>query len=292
MRNFLIAVIVVLLVPFAAQAFSVPEEVQVTSPPPAVAEAAPAPAPAPANNKAYKAVKSLDRRLVGKKGMVTLIKEKVQNLYSEITATKTAATDAQTKAEAAMASAINAKNAVIALDAKLTDKNTGEFKKLSDTAWSVGNELSKDMKIYTGLIIIAVIGLGIFIFFRTGGTNALVKGVHTAVKDVPAAVKALDPLVIELDDVAGHHVKYDAPIVDNMYVTCYVPSTVTSPVANPAQIVPTRMTDRGAVRRSIRKTMADYFTKLAANTNPATEQDRQQKALIEHLIATGQLVVS
>lgn len=116
--------------------------------------------------------------------------------------------------------------------------------------------------------------------------------VQTGIKDIPTAVKALDPLVIELDDVAGHHVKYDAPIVDNMYVTCYVPSTVTSPVTNPAQIVPTRMTDRGAVRRSVRKTMADYLTKLAANPNPATEQERQQKALIEHLITTGQLVVS
>lgn len=336
MRRLLIAVIVVIFVPFTAGAFTVPEEVQVTVPPNSYVEVAPLPpgadvAPfksattAPANDKAYKAVKSLDRKLVGKKGMVTMIREKVQNLYSEITTTKTAAANAQTKAEAAMKSANEAKNAVTALDTKLTDKNTGEFKKLKDTAWSVGAELSKDitkMALWIiGVCLVLAIVIIVILIRRTRRADVNLNpleqrvetanrgidevldevragfaAVHTGIGNIPKQtadlVKTLDLMKIELSDVAGHDVIYMPPIEDNMYVTVYVPSTVSQPVANPDAISRMRMTDKGAVRRSLRKTVADYFTRLANDPNPATEQDRQQKALIEHLIATGELVVS
>lgn len=218
MKNLLIAVILfVVFVPFTAGAFTVPEEVQVTTPPTVATEVAPAPAPAPANNKTYKAIKSLDRRLVGKKGMVTLIKEKVQNLYSEITATKTAATDAQTKAEAAMTSAIDAKNAVTALDKKLTDKNTGEFKKMKDTAWSVGNELSKDMTKMTlwiiGTCLVLVILIIIIIIRRTRAANVNLQPIEDTVNN------RSDEILAAVQEVKAQVAQSEGRIVDEVKAT-------------------------------------------------------------------------
>ena len=328
MRNFLIAVIVVLLVPFSAGAFTVPEEVQVTKPPASVETAAPAPTPARSSDKTYKAVKSLDRKLVGKKGMVTLIKEKVQSLYSEMTITKNAALDAQAKADAAMKSAEGAKNAVTALDKKLTDKNTGEFKQLKDTAWSVGNELSKDMTKMIFWIIGAFLLLAVIIILviirRTRRANVNLQPVEDGIADVQSrseeilnevrngfaemrtgindlprrtadAVKAFDLRPIDVT-VVGHHAVF-TQLADATAREVYQYIDVDEDI-DPSVTVDTydlpETKNRDKAYDKIRQAIREYYNgglqkKAAAGSNAA----KLKIAIVEYLRdTTGQLVIN
>ncbi len=328
MRKLIVAIFVVLLVPFAAQAFTVPEEVQVVGPPTTVTAPAPAAVstPAPTNDKAYKAIKSLDRKLVGKKGMVRSISEKVNSLVASITGAKTAADNAVSMASEAVQSAEDAKNAVTALDAKLTDKKTGEFKKLNDSVWSAGNQLSEDMK---KMAIIAigtclVLAIVIIVFIRRSPANVNLQPVEDGIADVQSiseeirnemragfaavqtgitelpqrtadAVKAFDPRPIEVT-VAGHHAVFTqsaeataAGVYQYIEVDEDIDPAVT---ADAYELLVTN--DRNRAYDKTRQAIREYYNgslqkKAAAGSNAA----KLKVALVEHYRdTTGQLVVA
>jgi hypothetical protein len=99
-------------------------------------------------------------------------------------------------------------------------------------------------------------------------------------------------MVIELEDVCGRSVKFTPPIVKEggveLYVSLYVPSTITVSTTDPAKIIRKKMSDKGDIRRSTYSTLKKYF----AITAPATEQEKQLVALVTALQASKELVIA
>jgi hypothetical protein len=127
--------------------------------------------------------------------------------------------------------------------------------------------------------------------------NLITNSTRQIIAEVPAAIRRLEPMIISFTDVSGHSVTYTPPIVNEggveMYLTPYVPSSVTLAVANPAQIARVRLTDKGDVRRSTRRALAVYFAATAPGAvPPATEQQRQQIVLVNYLRNTPELVIA
>lgn len=306
MRNLLIAIIVVVFAPFTAGAFTVSEEAQVIVP----KTTATAPTVSTAGLASKRDVGVLSKRVRGLEGQTGRILTETRNNSRAIGAVNAnmegLVNAVENTATATGNLSRNVRNVQISLAA--------EAKNLGDQAYS------NALLLGIGGLLVALLAVIIIVVVirrsRTAAPNvnldpietrleAAIRGIGQTLDAVEAVqaemislpqktaieVKRLDEIKIELSDVVGHKVSYIPPIENGTYISIYVPSTVSQPVANPSQINRVRMTDKAAVRRSLRKTLADYFLRLESDLNPTKEQDRQQKALVEHLIATGELVI-
>lgn len=179
---------------------------------------------------------------------------------------------------------------------------------LTERIQSLGAQVCNNAWILGGMIAVGMlllIGAGAVLYRRNrshdvAATKTIVDAINNAAekvidegsKRVAGKIKTLDPMIIDNLVVDGHDITFVPPIVGGMYVSLYVPSTVT-PVTNPSQIVRVRMTDKAAVRRSTRKVLAEYFVATAPGAAPATtEQGKQQIALINSLKATPELRIA
>lgn len=120
---------------------------------------------------------------------------------------------------------------------------------------------------YCGGIAILILGLGIFIYFRTKGTNDLVKEVGAKVdtsteriiREVPKAVKTLDPEPFMIE-VTGGGVKYWAPvegIKEGFYIVLNIEDDDIE--TDPAKMRRKIKSKRGEAIHSLRGTMLKYF---------------------------------
>ena len=242
----------------------------------------------PVTEKDVKAIKSSLYRISGKKGRLVKIEEalkdggtldkslekKFASVYGELDKVE----DVQSQQGVTLTGI---------KDTQLQQNTRFDFlEKSIGTTWAI---------VILGMITLAVLMAGFFIILRSGigGVRRKIdEAVVTIVRDVPAAVKALESIVVDIADVAGFHVIYVPPIVDNMYLKVHVPSTVTTPVDDPTKITRSRTTDIGDLRRSLRKSVADYITNNAPGAPaPATEQARQKLALMKHLLNTGEIII-
>lgn len=191
---------------------------------------------------------------------------------------------------------INENTNAITSVAKSVSGLTGEIKSLPE-------KMKNNMLVIVMVIVIAAAITIIVIVNHVSKTsksteildavNKLGEKIDEVPEKTATKVKTLDPVVIDLKDIKGKNVVYTPPIIDGMYVSLYVPSTVSATPATPAETIRVRVTDVGALRRSTRKAMADYFAAKATGAPaPGTEQGKQQLALIDHLITTGEVVVS
>ncbi len=272
-------VAVMLLVPMMAQALQSLEDTRIARPAPTSEE--PSGCPLTASKVMQSIRKTTDGGLAGLKSSIAALKTAIEKKDTEM-AKAIERKDTETALEISglrtdmkdgfsnMSSSINS------LDRKLTDKKDGEFSKTNAKIDSIDSAILW----MTIAIIAAIAALGLLVFFRTGQTNRLVK-----------CVKKIDPETIVMEDVRGKHVVYTPPIIDNMYVMPFVPPTVTKVAADPTRIAK-RSKDIGEVRSSARQSIGRYIEKLSAGTPFTTPQEQNQKALMEKLIADGNIVIS
>ncbi|KKQ52532.1 MAG: hypothetical protein US70_C0008G0019 [Parcubacteria group bacterium GW2011_GWD2_38_11] len=289
MKKFLVSFVFVFLLVPMAQAFTVPEEVQVV-PSPNTTAVYPEVSPSFTIGDVKKAV----NRGVGS------VNKKIAALNAEIikkdTATAKSVDALGQKIDGQTGEIKKVGDGVKSLDNKLTGKN-GEFEKSRNTMWSVGKELSDSIALYLVIAAVVIILLGLVCFVLLKKTLSRVEdkvdNIDVKIDDVPdltaAAVKTLDHIIIELKDVVGRNVTYIPSIVNGMYVSIYVPKTVTLAPADPAQIVRAQMSDKGKLRRSTREVMTEYYN---GAFDGADFHSVEQKRLILHLISTGEIVVA
>lgn len=163
-------------------------------------------------------------------------------------------------------------------------------------AKSLGNQNTSNAQLICGFVIFGIfIVIGCFILLKKtlNRVENKVDSIDVKIDDVPdltaAAVKTLDPIIITLEDVVGRRITYNPAIVDGMYLSIYVPKTVTLTPTDPAQIVRAQMSDKGKLRRSTREVMTEYYN---GAFNGADFHSVEQKRLILHLISTGEIVVA
>jgi len=263
-----------------------------------VAEAVPSPSIGEVKSTVNKLLVSSQKKIetaIGKKDSETArsinaINAAVATAKNEIVASQTASATAVTTA----------------VDTAKSEIMTGQA--------TVKDATSRNTSILIVSILLIIVSIGsvvalvVYVKKGTDATKDVAADVQWAVNTIreevlkvpritAALVKKLDPMVIDLTDVAGHHVIYTPPIVDGMYVTLHVPSSVSSPAPNLNQIIRTGTTDKSSVRRSTRGILAEYFKNIEPGTPaPTTEQGIQQIALITHLLklsygqTTGELM--
>ena len=306
-------VAVMLLVPMMAQALQSLEDTRIARPAPTSEE--PSGCPLTASKVMQSIRKTTDGGLAGLKSSIAALKTAIEKKDTEM-AKAIERKDTETALEISglrtdmkdgfsnMSSSINS------LDRKLTDKKDGEFSKTNAKIDSIDSAILW----MTIAIIAAIAALGLLVFFRTRGTNKLVKGVRDKVdagfaemrtdhaklpKRTAEECNKLKPIVITHTCKTGEEITFtptifmDADGIEK-YRSAYVPKSVTGKAvpANPADIARVAMTDVVGVRKSSITAIETHFDKLskaAAFPYPVTDQEKHQAALIAYLVTTPEL---
>lgn len=286
MRN-IFALLFVIVFASAAQAFTVPEEVQVVPAPTTIVtatehaypEVVPTFTIGDVRKAVNKSVGSVNKKLESWKQEVTKKDSENNKLLNDVGQKLVQQSAQLTKIE----------GSVKALEVKQDAEN----KKIKDNIWSMGKEIDKSIKkylIWMSILLLAITALAALAFVFFGKTA---KRIEKKIEEVPeltsAKVKTVDPITIELIDVHGSNVSYRPEIKDGMYNSIYVPKDISVAASNPSKIVVAQMNDKGKLRRSTREVISKF---LAGEFNKSDLHSVEQKKLIQHLIQTRQLVIA
>lgn len=276
MKKHFAVILFILMFASIAQAFTVPEEVQVVSAPKPVASKRDFTCPTPVvkqvkaidNSKTLKEVKNLKSKLFGKNGVfVRLFDSNVETKKS---------------ADAAKLSAEKAEKAITDLNKKLTDKKNGEFAKSRNEMWSVGKEVSNDIWKAVGslALLLLAVAAALYFFLRRD-----VKGVA---KDVHDYFDRSHLMVT----VGGHQVTFlqDKEVLDRKTYQVLMVREGDDTSAAPADFELNEISDRDRAKDSLKRTMREYFNgKLIASADAASVQTVN---LVKFYEGNGRLIIT
>ncbi|HBU10636.1 MAG: hypothetical protein US57_C0013G0014 [Candidatus Moranbacteria bacterium GW2011_GWC2_37_73] len=290
MKKFLVSFVFIFLLVPMAQAFSVPEEVQVM-PSPNTPVAYPEVSPSFTLGDVKKAVN---------KGMGR-VNKKIAALKAEIikkdTETAKSVDALGQKIDGQTSEIKKIGEGVKSLDNKLTGKG-GEFEKSRNVMWSVGKELSDSIALYLVIaaVVIVVLGLVCFILLKKtlNRVEDKVDNIDVKIDDVPIntanRVNAFDRSPLNVV-VSGHNVVFlqdEDTLNRKVYQILMVEDGVSS-MDTPATYELQVRANRDKAEDSLRRTMREYFNgKLIAKTDPASILTLN---LIKHYESTGKLSI-
>lgn len=284
MKKFLVSFIFVFLLVPMAQAFSVPEEVQVVPSPDA-----PIVYPEVSPSFTLGDVKKAVNKGVGR------VNKKIAALNAEI-AKKDTATAKSIDQQTGEIKKVG--DGVKSLDNKLTNEKTGEFKKMRDNIWSAGKELNNSIGLYLIGMSVLLIALGLWavIFFKKTAKRIeeKVDNVDEKVDDVPAEtakkVLAFDRSPLNVV-VLKHNIVFlqDEDTLNRKVYQILMVEDGIDPTETPATYELQVMARRDKAEDSLRRTMREYFNgKLIAKTDPASILTFN---LIKHYESIGKLSI-
>lgn len=280
----ILVVVLLALAPLSALAVSYAgEEMVVTQ----TACSKPAPAPTASEVKA-----EADRVLRGVKASEKSVKAEIGRVDKTLKE-NTDSVSKMVEAVGVLATKTGENTVAIGAVATKVDGTTTAVNGLKDSFGSLKSWM------ITGFVLL-IIGIVWLLFFKKSNNKQVLDKldeIGRKVDDVPektaVRIETLKPVVIEFTDICGKNVKFTPKIVDNEYVSLFVPKTVTTPVADPTNAIRARYGNVGDLRRSTSKALKWYFGATAPGAPAlATEAERQQIALINALAATDELKIS
>ena len=144
---------------------------------------------------------------------------------------------------------------------------------------------------YCGGIAILILGLGIFIYFRTKGTDKLVKEVGTKVDETPEKTAVFTELLRKfvLRNVAGHNIERHPILLGGRVRTLKLPeNTPEATFANSADIPRLQAKSLSHLKSTDAGVLEQYF---AGGFEGDDYKSKLQKAIVEFSIATEETVI-